>query len=91
MQSRVAASGASNSEPPQGGAAARTAPREPQIAGSDPTNRKSTVLIIYSLLLESIQIVTGPSFTSPTRMSAPNSPVGTSRPVSWATRAAKRS
>ena len=36
-------------------------------------------------------MVTGPSFTSATCMSAPNSPVGTSRPSSSATRAVKRS
>ena len=40
---------------------------------------------------ESIQIVTGPSFTSATCMSAPKRPVATGRPDSSATRAAKRS
>ena len=45
----------------------------------------------YSRFLESIQIVTGPSFTSATCMSAPKRPVATGRPDSSATRAAKRS
>ena len=36
----------------------------------------------YSLLLVSIQIVTGPSLMSATFMSAPNSPVPTSLPMS---------
>ena len=46
---------------------------------------------VYSLCFESIQIVTGPSLSSSTCMSAPNWPVATSRPSSSATRAAKRS
>ena len=45
----------------------------------------------YSRRRESIQMVTGPSLTSATCMSAPNSPVATGRPVSASTAATKRS
>ena len=42
------------------------------------------------MFFESIQIVTGPSLTSSTCMSAPNSPVATPRPSNSATRAVNR-
>lgn len=45
----------------------------------------------YSRRRESIQMVTGPSLTSATCMSAPNTPVATRRPVSASTAATKRS
>ena len=38
------------------------------------------IAIVYSLFLVSIQMVTGPSLTSSTFMSAPNSPVPTCLP-----------
>lgn len=37
----------------------------------------------YSLFFVSIQMVTGPSFSSSTFMSAPNSPVATCLPSCW--------
>ena len=43
----------------------------------------------YSRFLESIQIVTGPSLTSATCMSAPKTPVATGRPRSSASRSVK--
>lgn len=45
----------------------------------------------YSRARESIQIVTGPSFTSDTYMSAPKHPVATGRPSAAASAATKRS
>jgi hypothetical protein len=46
---------------------------------------------VYSLTFESIQIVTGPSFTSATFMSAPKTPVGTFLPEAVSSSWTKRS
>ena len=45
---------------------------------------------VYSLFFESIQMVTGPSFTSSIFMSAPKTPVAGVRPEALATASTKR-